>query len=67
MGFSFFCVYTKGMKTFSFYDIDNMLKRKESYYRGLLKGSRHDKKVATYALQIINSLRKDFEKSYQEK
>ncbi len=55
------------MKNFSFYDIDNILKRKESYYKGLLKGSRHDKKVATYALQILSSLRKEFEKSYQEK
>jgi len=55
------------MKNFSFYDIDNILKRKESYYRGLLKGSNHDKKVATYALQVISSLRRDFEKSYQEK
>jgi hypothetical protein len=55
------------MKTFSFHDIDNILKRKESYYKGLLKGSHHDKKVATYALQVLSSLRKDFEKSYQEK
>ena len=55
------------MKTFSLHDINNILKRKESYYRGLSKGSNHDKKVATYALQILGSLRKDFEKSYQEK
>jgi len=67
LGFSFFCVFISRMKNFSFYDIDNILKRKESYYRGLLKGSHHDKKVATYALQILSSLRKDFEKSYQEK
>ena len=67
MGFSFFCVFISRMKTFSFHDIDNILKRKESYYRGLLKGSHHDKKVATYALQILGSLKKDFEKAYQEK
>jgi hypothetical protein len=53
--------------TFSFHDIDVILKRKESYYKGLSKGSNHDKKVAVYALQILNSLRKDFEKAYKEK
>jgi len=66
LGFSFFCVFIN-MKTFSFYDIDNILKRKESYYKGLAKGSHHDKKVATYALQILSSLRKEFEAAYQNK
>ena len=55
------------MKTLSFHDIDNILKRKELYYKGLLKGSHHDKKVATYALQILSSLRKEFEAAYQNK
>ena len=55
------------MKTFSFHDINNILKRKESYYRGLSKGSNHDKKVSIYALQVLSLLRKDFEKAYKEK
>ena len=67
MGFSFFCVLLYSMSNFSFHEIDIILKRKESYYKGLLKGSHHDKKVATYALQILGSLKKDFEKAYQEK
>ena len=67
MGFSFFCVLLYSMINFSFHEIDIILKRKESYYKGLLKGSHHDKKVATYALQILGSLKKDFEKAYQEK
>ena len=53
--------------TFSFHDIDIILKRKELYYKGLSKGSNHDKKVSIYALQVISLLRKDFEKSYKEK
>lgn len=68
MGFSFFlCIYTRVMKTFSFHDIDSIIKRKESYYKGLSKGSNHDKKVAIYALQVLSLLRKDFEKAYKEK
>ena len=53
--------------TFSFHDIDIILKRKESYYKGLSKGSNHDKKVSIYALQVLSLLRKDFEKAYKEK
>jgi|TARA_R110000824_G_scaffold395132_2_gene595537 hypothetical protein len=51
------------MKEISFYDINSVLKRKESYYKGLLKGSHHDHKVGLYGLQIISSLRKDLEKA----
>jgi hypothetical protein len=51
------------MNKISFYDINNVLKGKESYYKGLLKGSHHDRKVAIYSLQAIASLRKDLERA----
>ncbi len=50
------------MNKISFHDIDNVLKRKESYYKGLSKGSYHDRKVSLYGLQMLSSLRKEFKK-----
>ena len=55
------------MNNFSFHEIDIILKRKESYYKGLSKGSNHDKKVAFYALQVLRSIRQEFEQAYKEK
>ena len=67
MRFSFFCVLLYSMSNFSFHEIDIILKRKESYYKGLSKGSNHDKKVAFYALQVLRSIRQEFEQAYKEK
>ena len=48
----------------SYQEIDEVLRAKESYFQGLKKtGSNHDKKVSIYALQVLSSLRKDFEKA----
>ena len=51
------------MNKISFHDIDNVLKRKESYYKGLSKGSYHDRTVAFYGLQTLSSLRKELKKA----
>ncbi len=55
------------MNNLSFYDIDNILKRKESYYKGLSKGSFHDKTVSIHGLQLLYSLRKELWKACKEK
>jgi hypothetical protein len=55
------------MSNFSLHEIDIILKKKESYYKGLSKGSHHDKKVAFYALQILSGIRREFEQAHKEK
>ena len=54
------------MNNLSLYDINNILKRKESYYKGLSKGSYHDKTVSLHGLQLLQSLRKEIEKACKE-
>jgi len=55
------------MKPLHYHEVQQVLKMRENYYRGLrTTGSHHDQKVALHGLLIIRIIRKDFEKKFKE-